>query len=69
MCIESEFGPADKSVMMVGDTEADLEFAKNIGATGVWLACGHGDRGVCEPLADVVVDSAMELRGMIEGLA
>ncbi|QYF94325.1 HAD family hydrolase [Massilia sp. PAMC28688] len=36
--------------IVVGDTEADLQFAKNIGAIGCWAAYGFGDHANCEQL-------------------
>lgn len=42
-------------VLVVGDTEADIRFARNIGAKSCWAAYGYGDRGVCSGLRPSMV--------------
>lgn len=55
-----------KDVMVVGDTVADIQFAKNIGAVSCWVRYGYGDREGCEALApDMAVDSLQELEQVI----
>ncbi|EDP46486.1 HAD family hydrolase [Rickettsiella grylli] len=36
-----------KQILMVGDTPADLLFAKNIGAKSCWAGYGYGDKKAC----------------------
>jgi phosphoglycolate phosphatase len=38
-------------VLMVGDTEVDITYARNIGATSCWATYGYGHRGRCKALA------------------
>jgi phosphoglycolate phosphatase len=37
-------------VLMVGDTEADIQFARAINASSCWVTYGFGDRAACEAL-------------------
>lgn len=49
-------------VLMVGDTIADLEYARNIGARVCWCRFGQGDKEECEAFkADYAVDSLAEV--------
>ncbi|KAF7116911.1 hypothetical protein CNMCM5793_005541 [Aspergillus hiratsukae] len=49
-------------VLMVGDTMADLKYARNIGARVCWCRFGQGDKEECELLkADYAVDSLAEV--------
>ncbi|KAK0719416.1 HAD-like domain-containing protein [Lasiosphaeris hirsuta] len=58
-----------KDVMVVGDTAADIQFAKNIGAISCWAKYGHGDAERCQTLApDVVVDGLQELEQLFSAL-
>ncbi|KAF8247318.1 pyrophosphatase ppaX [Wilcoxina mikolae CBS 423.85] len=51
-----------KDVLVVGDTEADLLYAKNIGAAACWVRFGYGENEECEKLGpDFIVDSLEEL--------
>ncbi len=36
-----------ESVFVIGDTIADIEFAKNISAKSIWASYGYGDRTIC----------------------
>ncbi|KAL2066083.1 hypothetical protein VTL71DRAFT_2154 [Oculimacula yallundae] len=56
------------TVFVVGDTGADIRFAKNIGgAKSVWCRYGYGNRGACETLEpDFTVDSLQEIADMIK---
>jgi phosphoglycolate phosphatase len=40
-----------KDILVVGDTESDLRFAANIGASSCWAAYGYGDAATCIALA------------------
>lgn len=55
------------SVLVVGDTEADVRFAANIGGAGaVWCRYGYGDRAECEKLMPrFVVDSLGEVERIV----
>ncbi|KAF9774224.1 hypothetical protein IL306_007792 [Fusarium sp. DS 682] len=54
--------------LVVGDTEADLQFAVNIGgAKSVWCRYGYGDKETCEKLKpDFTVDSLEEVTGIVD---
>lgn len=53
-------------VLVVGDTVADLQFARNIGSRACWCRYGYGDREACQEMApDLVVDSLGEIVGVI----
>jgi phosphoglycolate phosphatase len=41
--------PAD--YLMIGDTEIDLRFARNVGLRSCWASYGYGDRARCRALA------------------
>jgi len=44
-----------QEVVVVGDTEADIKFARNIGAKSCWAAYGYGDKEVCSALEPSIV--------------
>ena len=53
-------------VMVVGDTAADIQFAKNIGAVSCWARYGYGDAERCEGLGpDLVIESLEELERIV----
>ncbi|WP_367375527.1 HAD family hydrolase [Pseudomonas lini] len=54
---------ADRTqVLVVGDTEIDLGYARNIGVASCWAAYGYGQPQRCEVLApDFVIRSATDL--------
>ncbi|KAF4949327.1 hypothetical protein FGADI_8982 [Fusarium gaditjirri] len=53
--------------LVVGDTEADVKFAANIGAKSVWCRYGYGEKSTCEnPKPDFTVDSLDEVVGIVE---
>jgi len=56
------------SVLVVGDTEADIQFAANIGgAKSVWCRYGYGNRAECEKLMpSFTVDSLQEIEEIIK---
>lgn len=54
-------------VLVVGDTVADLQFAKNIGSKVCWCRYGYGDREVCQKAGpDFVVDSLEEVVDIVK---
>ncbi|KAI7763728.1 hypothetical protein LZL87_011585 [Fusarium oxysporum] len=53
--------------LVVGDTEADVKFAGNIGAKSVWCRYGYGEKSACEKLKpNFTVDSLDEVAGIVE---
>ncbi|KAE8138046.1 HAD-like domain-containing protein [Aspergillus pseudotamarii] len=69
--LEGTFGirvEAGEGVLVVGDTVADIQFARNIGGRSCWCRYGYGDRGACEGLKpDYVVDSLGDVVGIVKG--
>jgi phosphoglycolate phosphatase len=54
-------------VLVVGDTVADLQFARNIGGMACWCRYGYGDQEACQDLGpDFVVDSLGEVVGIVK---
>lgn len=63
----AELSPA--SVLEVGDTIPDIQFAKNIGGKSCWCRFGYGDKEECEKLQpDYIVDSLLEVIPLVSGL-
>jgi len=61
--------PAELDVLVVGDTEADLLFARNIGAKSVWCRFGYGNGEKCEELGpDFKIDGLGEVERIVDGL-
>ncbi|EKV16267.1 Haloacid dehalogenase-like hydrolase [Penicillium digitatum] len=55
------------SVLVVGDTVADIQFARNIKSKVCWCRYGYGDREACQELTpDFVVDSLGEVVGIVK---
>ncbi len=55
-----------EEVLVVGDTVADIMFAKNVGAVACWARYGYGNVDECEKLRpDVVVDGLEEVSGLV----
>jgi len=53
-------------VLVVGDTSADILFARNIGGISCWARYGYGEKEKCEMLdPDFVVDSLNEVWSLI----
>jgi phosphoglycolate phosphatase len=63
VCIQPNFpGVARDRMLMVGDTEVDVEFAKNCGIACCWAAYGFGDRRRCLALGPhYVIEDITEL--------
>ncbi|CAG8271657.1 hypothetical protein PENNAL_c0052G01101 [Penicillium nalgiovense] len=54
-------------VLVVGDTVADVQFARNIKSRVCWCRYGYGDQRACEELKpDFVVDSLGEVVGIVK---
>ncbi|KAK5788522.1 hypothetical protein VI817_009480 [Penicillium citrinum] len=54
------------SVLVVGDTLADVQFARNIGSKVCWCRFGYGDPATCLAAGpDFVVDSLAEVVGIV----
>ncbi|WP_408874011.1 HAD family hydrolase [Gluconobacter roseus] len=50
------------SFLMVGDTAADLQFARNTGVASCWASYGHGSSSQCEALKpEIRIDSFGDL--------
>lgn len=57
-----------EKVLVVGDTVADVQFARNIGSKVCWCRYGYGDREACQELGpDSVVDSLEEVVAIVKG--
>ena len=56
--------PAD--VLVVGDTEADIRYAQNIGARSVWCSYGYGEQDKCRQLQpDYIVQGLDEVKSLV----
>jgi phosphoglycolate phosphatase len=54
--------------IMVGDTEADLRFARIVGVTSCWVSYGYGDAQACRSLApDYEIATFSELIDLMGG--
>jgi phosphoglycolate phosphatase len=59
---------ARQRMLMVGDTEIDIEFAKMTGIACCWVAYGFGDRERCLALApDYLIESVAEVAAIVRG--
>lgn len=59
-------GADTSKVLIVGDTVADIQFAKNLGCRVCWCRYGYGDQGECQALTpDFVVDSLADVVGIL----
>lgn len=60
-----------QSIFVVGDTEADLRFASNLGgAKSVWCRYGFGNKDKCESCQpDYIIDTLAELQQLLFGRA
>ena len=62
----SDLSPTDS--LVVGDTEADLNFAKDAGLTSCWARYGYGNLDTCRNLRpNYVIESVRELWAVLEG--
>jgi phosphoglycolate phosphatase len=59
-------GVPDSDVLVIGDSDADIEFAKNAGLRSCWVKCGYGNREHCLSLQpDIVAENLAELLPII----
>lgn len=70
---DRRIAPAFKDIprsemLFVGDTPADLAFAKTVGIDACWAAYGHGDRKACLLLDPVCVIDGFDHLAMFVGL-
>ncbi|KAI1907577.1 hypothetical protein LOZ61_006050 [Ophidiomyces ophidiicola] len=62
-------GVQASEVLVVGDTVADIQFAKNIDGRVCWCRYGYGDREACEAMApDFVVDSLNQVVSIVRNV-
>jgi phosphoglycolate phosphatase len=58
--------PQPGRVLMVGDTESDLLFAKGAGLRSCWASYGYGDEAACKALApEFILPDIAQLPGLI----
>jgi phosphoglycolate phosphatase len=56
-----------KNVLVIGDTMADIQFARRIESRVCWCRYGYGDREACQAEgADFVVDSLRDVAGIVK---
>lgn len=56
---------ASAQPLVIGDTIADIRYARAIGAKSCWAAYGYGDPDACIPMApDCAIYDSLDLRGM-----
>ena len=61
--------PHPRRVLIVGDTEADILFAKNAGLRSCWASYGYGDEAVCKALApEFILPDIARLPGLIQSI-
>jgi len=61
--------PGGRRVLMVGDTESDLLFAKNAGLRSCWASYGYGDEAACKALApEFTLPDIAQLPGLIQSI-
>ncbi len=61
--------PGGRRVLMVGDTESDLLFAKNAGLRTCWASYGYGDEAACKALApEFILPDIAQLPGLIQSI-
>ncbi len=61
--------PLGHNVMMVGDTESDILFAKNAGLRSCWAAYGYGEEATCTALGpEFILHDIAQLPGLIRSI-
>jgi phosphoglycolate phosphatase len=67
LCIQPNFpGVAQDRMLMVGDTELDIEFARNSGIACCWAAYGFGERRRCLALGpDYLIEDIAKLPALV----
>ena len=62
--------PRGSRVLMVGDTESDLLFAKNAGLRSCWASYGYGDHAACRALEpEFILPDIAELPALIQSIS
>ncbi|KAL4963242.1 HAD family hydrolase [Aspergillus stella-maris] len=62
----SEFASKEGEILMVGDTVADILFAKNIGAKVAWCSFGQGNQDACaEAKPDFTIQSLLDVQNLV----
>ncbi|KAF3891927.1 Phosphoglycolate phosphatase [Trichophyton interdigitale] len=71
--LKSRYGITDldvSKVLVIGDTVADIQFAKNIGCRACWCQYGFGDQDACQKMGpDMVVGSLDEVASYVRSSA
>jgi phosphoglycolate phosphatase len=62
-----ELNAAPRDAMMVGDSEVDVQTARNAKAWSCGVTYGFGEHGFAKCPPDVTVDSLVELAGILNG--
>jgi phosphoglycolate phosphatase len=61
--------PGGRRVLMVGDTESDLLFAKNAGLRSCWASYGYGDQAACRTLEpEFILHDIAQLPALIQSI-
>ena len=61
--------PHGHKVLMVGDTESDILFAKNAGLRSCWAAYGYGEEASCTALGpEFILHDIAQLPGLIRSI-
>ncbi|KAK2873335.1 hypothetical protein FQN49_002431 [Arthroderma sp. PD_2] len=67
--LKTQYGVVDinaSRVLVIGDTVADIQFARNIGGRACWCRYGFGDQDACRNMdPDLIVDSLLEVAASI----
>lgn len=59
--------PRGSRVLMVGDAEFDILFAKNAGLRPCWASYGYGDQAICRALEpEFILQNIAQLTGLIQ---
>jgi len=62
--------PRGHRVLMVGDAESDLLFAKNAGLRSCWASYGYGDQAACKGLGpEFILTDIAELPGLLQSIS
>jgi phosphoglycolate phosphatase len=62
--------PPGRQVLVIGDTECDILFAKNAGLRSCWASYGYGDELACKSLLpEFILPDIVQLPGLIHTLS
>jgi phosphoglycolate phosphatase len=64
-----DFGVAPREAMMIGDSEVDVQTARNANTWACGVTYGLGSDRLVEHPPDVLVDSIAELPPLLDGMA